>query len=40
MSLLDHDGFGLTQSKAMNVIDFKSVERDEENWFPLFLIPL
>ena len=25
---LDHDSFGLTQSKAMSLIDFKSVERD------------
>jgi hypothetical protein len=38
---LDHDDFGLDQSKIMNVIDSKSLERDAgENRFPLFLNPL
>jgi hypothetical protein len=38
---LDHDDFGLTQSKIMIVIDSKSLERDAGGKpFPLFLIPL
>jgi hypothetical protein len=35
---LDHDDIGLFQSKIMNVIDSKHLER--ENRFTLFLIPL
>jgi hypothetical protein len=38
---VDHDDFGLNQSKVINVIDFKSLEPDAtENRHGLFLIPL
>ncbi len=38
---IDHDDFGLSQSKIMNVIDSKSLERDADGKpCPLFLIPL
>jgi hypothetical protein len=38
---LDHDDFGLEQSKIMNVIDSNSLERDASGKpLTLFLIPL
>jgi hypothetical protein len=38
---LDHDDFGLNQSKIMNVIDSKNLERDAGGKpLTLFLIPL
>jgi hypothetical protein len=38
---LDHDDFGLNQSKVIKVIDFKNLERDgTDKPYPLFLIPL
>jgi hypothetical protein len=38
---LDHDGFGVNQSKIMNVTESKSLGRDAGGKpFPLFIIPL
>ena len=40
---LDHDDFGLIQSKIMNVIDSIGLVWSgirEEKWFALFLVPL
>ncbi|MHB8885913.1 MAG: DUF4160 domain-containing protein [Methylovirgula sp.] len=38
---IDHDDFGLKQSKIINVIDFKMLERDASGKpLTLFLIPL